>query len=204
MRILFFDTETNGLPIRRHAGPEDTANWPQVVQIAWQLLDISSSDATLISKQSYIVQPDPGVVWNEGSATFHKISKETALEKGTPGSIVFEAFLRDARTASLLVAHNLAFDVPVLLCELIRHDLSIRDIPERRYCTMEGTKKICKLPSQYGKPEDPYKYPKLSELYAFLFGALDTPDFHSADVDVSCLVRCFRELVRRGDLTVPP
>lgn len=211
MRILFFDTETNGLPLRRHAAPDDLANWPRVVQIAWQLVEIPNRDcakadeteSSLLSKQSFVVRPDPEVVWNEGSAAFHKISKEMALSSGTPGSVVFEAFLKDAREASLLVAHNLAFDTPVVVCELIHHGLPIRDLPERRYCTMEGTKAVCKLPSQYGRPSDPYKYPRLAELYTHLFGATETPDFHAADVDVQCLVRCFLELVRRRDISLP-
>lgn len=207
MRILFFDTETNGLPARRHAGPEETDNWPRVVQIAWQLLDFpletGDSEPVVLSSQSFIVQPDADLVWNEGSAVFHKISKATALSEGTPGDTVFRAFLRDASQAALLVAHNLAFDVPVVLCELIRNDLPLLDLPEARYCTMEGTKAFCKLPSPYGRAGDPYKYPKLAELYACLFGAGETPAFHAADVDVACLVRCFRELVRRGVLPLP-
>lgn len=205
MRILFFDTETNGLPVRRHAAPDDLANWPRVVQIAWQLVEVPEGDteSVLLSKQSFIVQPDPGVIWNEGSAAFHKISKATALSSGTPGPVVFEAFLKDAKEASLLVAHNLAFDTPVVVCELIHHGLSVRSLPEQRYCTMEGTKAVCKLPSQYGRPSDPYKYPKLAELYACLFGTADTPDFHAADVDVQCLVRCFLELVRRNAISLP-
>lgn len=211
MRVLLFDTETNGLPLRRYAGPDDTRNWPLIVQIAWQLVEFPTESAAaaaaaapvVLSTQCFIVRPDPATLWNEGSVVFHKISKETALSTGTPGDVVFAAFLRDATQASLLVAHNLAFDLPVVLCELIRHNLPVAALPEERYCTMNGTKALCKLPSQYGRPEDPYKYPKLSELYSFLFGASsEAMAFHAADVDVECLARCFRELVRRGDLSI--
>lgn len=66
---------------------------------------------------------------------------------------------------------------------------------------MEGTKALCKLPSKFARPSDPYKWPTLGELYKFLFGNTTELVLHSADADVECLVTCFRDLVRRD--TVP-
>ncbi|MCX5719262.1 MAG: hypothetical protein NT055_04725 [Nitrospirae bacterium] len=38
-KYLVFDTETTGLPINKHAPPDDFKNWPYVLQIAWLLFD---------------------------------------------------------------------------------------------------------------------------------------------------------------------
>jgi hypothetical protein len=40
MRILFFDTETSGLPKNWNAPVEQIENWPRLVQIAWQIYDL--------------------------------------------------------------------------------------------------------------------------------------------------------------------
>ncbi|MGB5134457.1 MAG: hypothetical protein WBN89_04710 [Prochlorococcaceae cyanobacterium] len=37
--LLFFDTETSGLPRSHHAPVSDLANWPRIVQIACLLTD---------------------------------------------------------------------------------------------------------------------------------------------------------------------
>jgi len=37
MKILFFDTETTGLPKNWKAPVEQLDNWPRLVQIAWQV-----------------------------------------------------------------------------------------------------------------------------------------------------------------------
>ena len=53
--FLIFDTETTGLPGNWNAPLTDFANWPRVVQIAWQL---HAADGKLISAESLIVQPE--------------------------------------------------------------------------------------------------------------------------------------------------
>ncbi|MCG6537105.1 MAG: 3'-5' exonuclease, partial [Syntrophales bacterium LBB04] len=54
-RYLVFDIETTGLPINRHAPPDDFKNWPHVVQIAWLLFD---DEHKLIEQNNvYLKQP---------------------------------------------------------------------------------------------------------------------------------------------------
>ena len=99
---------------------------------------------------------------------------------------------------SALVAHNLAFDKPVLVAEFLRLSRNI-SLPPILYCTMDSTKALCKIPAKtnFPKASDPYKWPSLNELYIFLFGNNDGMKYHTADGDVHCLVLCFNELVRR-------
>lgn len=196
MRILFFDTETSGLPHVRKAPIELVENWPRIVQIAWQVLDFTKEDSPQLVKQvSYILRPDYDT-WDAKSESIHGISRERAETEGKIGKDVLREWVEDSRD-SVVVAHNLAFDKPVLLAECIRSGFGKDCWPVREYCTMANSTSLLKLPSKYPKPHDPYKYPTLKELVTFLFGSSENIAFHTAGGDVECLVRCFRELLRR-------
>lgn len=200
MRILFFDTETNGLPTERYALTSEVHKWPHVVQIAWQLWEYTGLDDSgkQLASESYILQPPGDLLWNEESAAIHKITKERALSEGLPGHVVLEKFKAIASQADVLSAHNLAFDKPVIRASFYRIDPAERFSwwPPAEYCSMENTKMMCKLPSKYAKPHDPYKNPRLSELYKHLYGTEANVEFHSAAGDVECLFLCFKELLR--------
>lgn len=200
MNVLLFDTETNGLPLSKNALTSNVNNWPRIVQIAWQLWEFTA-DGTgkLIERNSYLIKPEESIVWNEDSAKIHGISKDRALTDGTPSREVLDVFTLVARKATVLIAHNLSFDKPVLKAEYLR--LNRADgfswWPSHEYCTCENTKALCKLPSKFSKSWDPYKMPKLIELHKYLYGEAVVFDFHNAVGDVECLVSCFHELVRR-------
>jgi len=199
MHVLFFDTETNGLPPRdRNCLSSDVDKWPHIVQIAWQVWDFAE-DPVLINAYVAILKPEPNLVWNEGSQKIHGISREKALTEGLPGNEVFAEFTAAAGTADIIIAHNLAFDKPVVMAAYYRINSGEKFSwwPSQNYCTMDNTKALCKLPSKFARPSDPYKWPSLGELYKFLFGTTSELSLHSADADVECLVTCFRELVRR-------
>jgi DNA polymerase III epsilon subunit-like protein len=197
MKLLFFDTETNGLPKRRNALVSDTSNWPRVVQVAWELWEYDAGNYNQIEQQAFIVRMPGDLCWDAESSAIHGINAERSEREGTPGEIVLDAFQKVALKCDVLIAHNMAFDNPILQCEYVRLFRDISWWPKKTYCTMENTKSLLKLPSKFPKPHDLYKFPKLQELYAYLFPASHSLQFHSADVDVSCLVRCYMELVHR-------
>ena len=53
--ILFFDTETTGLPKNYKAPVTDLENWPRLVQLAYILQDY---DGNTILKGDYIIKPN--------------------------------------------------------------------------------------------------------------------------------------------------
>ena len=201
MRILLFDTETNGLPKNFNASPYATANWPIIITIAWQLhiLDIATGELKHVESGDRIVKPGDSVVWDDGAVKFHGFTKERALVEGAPGSDIFADFMKLARTADVIVAHNISFDKSVLLAELIRLNPSMAMDwwPRFEYCTCNSTTAMCKLPSKNPKPHDPYKKPRLVELWEHLFEKKADFEFHTAAADVECMTQCFKELVRR-------
>lgn len=200
MRILFFDTETNGLP-RTRVNPT-AADFPSIVQLAWQLWESAPTGNHLLSRHSHIVRPPMYIVWNLESERFHTISYQRAMDEGEYASDVIRFFRHDLSTADMIVAHNLSFDFDVLNAEIERRGIPPVVWPARSLCTMKESKDYCKLPSTSSHHND-YKYPKLSELYTLLFGSPDAITFHNADHDVDATQTCFYELVRRRVLRRP-
>lgn len=194
MKVIFFDTETNGLPHSRKAPETLVENWPFIVSLAWRVYDVGIDSMTMLTEQYSIVSPREGMTWSQDSQNIHGISLAKATVEGKPIREVLAMFKADSETCVAIVAHNLAFDRPVLLSELQRSGLSVSCWPAKQYCTMDSTKGLCKLPSKFSKPADPYKFPKLSELHSYLFGNAGEFTFHSALDDVRCLVKCFEEL----------
>ncbi len=162
-KILCIDTETNGLPLSWSNDVHDTNNWPRVIQLGWELF---YEDGTTIRKSCELVQPDGWVIPEEEFWTNH--GYDTAINEmlGYPMIELLSSFLDAYHEADLLLAHNMQFDKPVIICEMFRYGLKVkRTIPT--YCTKLKSEFICKLPSQYpGK----YKWPKLEEAYEFMFG----------------------------------
>ena len=204
MRILYFDTETNGLPKVRGASDTDVNNHPSIVEIAWQIYQ----GEQCLKKRTSLLKPDPEIIWNMESAMIHKIFKQTAIDQGFPVADVLAEFRTDAQGCDVLIAHNLAFDLPVLKCSYLRLDpgVTFEWLPSKQLCTMKETTALCKLPfasSKYPRrANDPYKMPKLVELHVHLFGHQGAFEFHNANSDVDCLVKCTQELVRRNIITL--
>ena len=94
--------------------------------------------------------------------------------------------------ASYLIAHNIDFDYPVALCEMIRCGFATEKLKSlKRICTMKSSTDFCKLPSARG-----YKYPKLVELYYKLFNKT-LIETHNSKTDAAMCMLCFKELFNK-------
>ncbi len=206
MRILFLDTETNGLPQNRHAPYTMATAWPALVQVAWQVVDFSVPASPVpVYTSSFLVQPEAGQVWNQESAAIHGFTEAAAKTEGVPAVAVLRSLINDAVECDIVVAHNLGFDKPVLLAATVRAGLNPRWWPKHEICTMLATIQVCKIPStSKWAAKDPYKWPKLAEVWQTLFPTSALPtNLHDARQDVAVLVTCFQELVARDLLVLP-
>ena len=209
---LFLDTETNGLPKKRSASTTDYNAWPQVVQLAYKVVELDTSDTEYfreIETVNTLIKPEEPFEWSKEAETIHKIREED-VRKGRTGISVYSDLKTALRSTDILIAHNLEFDLPIVLAQLHRHKLVTSDkwFPNNQFCTMRHSTGLCKIPSKFYKRDDPYKYPRLSELHTFLFGAAPSGAEHDALFDVETLIHCFKELVRRRlvllkDLVMP-
>jgi len=185
---LVFDCETTGLPKNWRAPISDLENWPRAIQIAWSLFDKTGrqveSDASLIQPDGFIIPADVQRI--------HRITTERARAEGRALSDVLRDLRSAIEKAETLVAHNLKFDERVLSAEYLRMNLPLPFPNKKRFCTMEETTNLCRIPGPRG-----FKWPSLSELYWQLFES-QIEDAHDAGADVAACAKCFFELMRRG------
>ena len=186
--LLFFDTETTGLPRDYRAPLTDAANWPRVVQLAWVLF---SPDGQERAAQSDLIRPDG---WTVPPNMIHGISHQQAVAGGRPLRTALAEFTAAAVQAHTLVAHNFDFDRAILGAEYAR--LAQPDpIPARRtVCTMKTTTNYCAIPAANGRG---YKWPRLTELHQRVFNQ-DFDGAHDALADVRATARCYWALRRQG------
>ena len=186
--ILFFDTETTGLPRNWNAPITQINTWPRMVQLAWLQYD---TQGNLIAEGNRIIKPEGFKIPNKAAAV-HGITTRYALKNGYDLTSVLADFSELISGSSTLIAHNMNFDEKIVGAEYIRLGIKSSLFDTNRICTMTTTTDLCRIPGNYG-----YKWPTLSELHQFLFGS-DFKDAHDASVDVKICAKCFFELVKRG------
>ncbi len=205
MRVLIFDTETNGLPKQYKTSYTDVGNWPVILQIAWTILDLPTKRN--ITSSNYLIKPIGDFVWDESAERIHKISLSQVQTYGCPFSEILKKWKKDIYCVDIIIAHNLQFDKNVFFAECIRAGVEpITMWCSNEMCSMLSTVNVCKLKSTsvYATPEDPYKWPKLIELYQYLFPDHENPsNLHDAATDVQCLSECILELYDRRLVIFP-
>ena len=158
-RYIVFDVETTGLPKNYKTSPTLFKLWPHIVQFSWIIVDKND-----VIEKSFIIKPDNYVI-PEDSIKIHKITNKNALENGVPLINVLKIFKEDCDKVDTIVAHNASFDTSVILAACHRSDSNTSFLSTKKIiCTMKSTTNLCKLEGKYG-----YKYPKLEELYYYLF-----------------------------------
>jgi DNA polymerase-3 subunit epsilon len=195
MKLLFIDCETNGLPVDYRASYEDVNNWPRVTALAWLLTE---TDGTVISFGNHLIKPDGWTIPTEKFWVENGYSTEKSLAEGVPVDGVIEQFMAAKLQAAVLIAHNLNFDHRIVWAEIIRSGRRPISGMEK-ICTMMKSTAVCRIPNTKGKG---LKWPKLEELYEFLFQK-KFDKAHDAMADVKACMECFFELVRRGDIAIP-
>lgn len=192
--LLFFDTETTGLPKNFNLNfYEKSTNWPHLVQLSWIMTD---SRGRALSTNDFIIKPD-GFVIPGRSTEIHGISHDYAMKHGCSLEMVLTKFMNDVELVDSVIAHNIDFDLNVVCSELYR--MKKRKLYKElwgkdSHCTMVESTEFCELEGRgdmYG-----YKYPKLQELHEKLFGK-KFGNAHNALADVKATVKCFFELKKR-------
>ena len=151
MKVIVFDTETTGLPITKGFNNYysykdlDKYNSSRLLSICWQVYD----NTTFISSNYFIIKPVDFTIDNKSkSCEINGITQEMALEKGIDINEVFTKLFNDLINTDRLVAHNINFDVNIILSELYRNNKNnIIDLllSKSLYCTMINGKDIAKI-----------------------------------------------------------
>lgn len=192
---IFIDTETTGLPLNNNLPYTDLDNWPHLVQVA---LIIEDDIYGVLSKRNFILKPD-GYSIPESSTKIHGISNERAVKDGEDRNKVLSFLDIVLYNSDIVIGHNVSFDINVIKSEIIRVK-GIENaffVKKNHYVidTMKLGMDICKIPnlSFYSRRSQPYKYPKLDELYFKLFNK-HFDNQHDAMADVQATYDCYYKL----------
>lgn len=202
MNILFFDTETTGTPKNYQAPMQDLGNWPRIIQLAWEYADHTG---TVHDTQKFLIKPDGWEIPKEKFWIENGFSTEQNQAEGIPMADVLDHFIGHLDVCDAIVAHNIGFDYPITGAEMIRYKKKARQALRTKFCTMATTVDLCKIPfPNRGRfnSKQPYKWPKLEELYKFLFNK-GFDGAHDAGNDVAACRESFFELVKRGVIALP-
>lgn len=181
--ILFFDTETTGLPL--FSEPSEHPDQPHIVQLAALLVDPESRET--IASMDVIVRPDGWTIPDE-VAVVHGITTEHATAVGVSESIALGLFLDLWGCAALRVGHNESFDARIIRIAQHRHDCGDLDAWKGApaECTARLATPICALPpteKMKAAKRFHHKTPNLAEAYRHFTGR-ELENAHSAMADV--------------------
>ena len=190
--VLFFDTETTGIPERSWNWDTDFEKYPHVVQLAW---------LHGCKVETHIIRPDGWEIPQE-TVDVHGITTEYALEHGEPFASVVDMFIQDCHDAGLICGHNIHFDTSIIkaniLRELGREYYDANDVENalykgKRIDTMRPTMKWVDARMANGR----LKFPNLSELYSRCFPGESFPA-HDALEDVKAVAKCLPVILELG------
>ena len=203
MKILIFDTETTGLPSKRNASINATHQWPYIIQLSYILYDTKTHQIETI--ENNIVKIPESVNVSPESVKFHKITKEKSQNSGIDIIILLKSFNNCVNDADCIVAHNLDFDKNMIMVECLRNKITHNFLKHTKqtleYCTMKNSVDLCKIKAYNNSGNEYYKYPKLSELYKYIFGYI--PDgLHNSIIDVLLCLRCYGIITKGLDYCI--
>jgi len=191
-KYIVFDVETTGLPKSYKAPPRLFKMWPHIVQFSWLFID-----NTVKTERSFIIKPNNYVIPEE-SVKIHKITNKKAQAEGVSINSVLKMFKEDCDKVDTLVAHNASFDKSVVLAACYRTKRNVGFLVDKKIiCTMKSTTNLCKLKGKYG-----HKYPKLEELYYFLFQENPNVILHNSLEDARVTLKCYRELIKKKGFNI--
>lgn len=190
--VLFFDTETTGVPPKNAKWDLDYKDYPHVVQLAWSFRG---------NHHSYIILPEGWEIPDE-AAEIHGITTERAVMDGDLFDHVIIRFLADCIDAKLICAHNIHFDTSVIKANIVgnlgwdwfrMNDVESALFKGKRIDTMRPSMKWVDARTADGR----LKFPKLEELFARCFPGQTFPA-HDALEDVIAVEKCLPILVEKG------
>lgn len=190
--VLFFDTETTGVPDRSANWETDFVDYPHIVQLAWM---------HGCAVENHIIRPDGWDIPQE-TVDIHGITTEYALEHGEPFAMVIDLFIADCHESGLICAHNIHFDTSIIKANILRelgHEYYVAGGVEdalfkgKRIDTMRPTMKWVDARMSNGR----LKLPRLEELYSRCFPG-ETFPAHDALEDVKAVARCLPVILENG------
>ena len=201
--VMVFDTETSGLPKKRpgtcFSSYQDIEMYNMCRLVQFSGIIYNFENAETLCEFDYTIKPEGFVITN---SNIHGITTDIANTNGIKINTLFEKIIELFQTYNIskLVGHNVTFDINVTMSEMFRYMKKnqlvnfpiLKKIEKLPYfCTMKNTVNICKLPFKNNSAR--FKYPKLAELYKYVFGT-HPEDLHNSMNDAIYTLECLIEL----------
>ncbi len=205
MKILVFDTETNGLP-EKNASIYDEIKWPHIIQLSYIFYDLSNNST--IIKDDYIKLSNI-IPIDLSSLEIHGLNHDFLNNNGihiVPALRTFNYYLDKC---DIVVGHNISFDKRLVFVECLRNKIdqnftkfiNNKKISKQEFCTMKNTKEFCNIIKLNKSNKTYIKQPKLIELYSTLFPLEPPPkQLHNSLVDILCTLRCYIKYAHNIDI----
>jgi DNA polymerase III epsilon subunit-like protein len=194
MKLLFIDTETNGLPQSRWTKESEWAKFPEIVQLGWEVWEVADGvEPKIIESEDYILIQEDGILWSKEAEAVHKIPLTLCQTTGKSPKIVLEHFQKSLLSCHGIVAHNLEFDRRIVRAQMYRYGIEPwQEGKVLELCTMSGATGFFDFGlNKLGEP----KPPRLQQLHnACIPGTFDCSGagpWHSATHDLHCAALCF-------------
>jgi DNA polymerase III epsilon subunit-like protein len=212
MFVLVFDTETTGLPKTKVINETTINSLPYIVQLSYMIYDTDSNK--IIKLSDNIIKIPENVELSKESIAIHGIDRNKMNEKGRPVVEVLQEFLCDIDFIDLIIAHNIDFDINMIIVEIYRcamdtNNSHIKEISlpvtvrlqyMNRYCTMKNSMELCNIKKFSKTTGNEYvKFPTLTESYTKLFHEKPN-NMHNALHDIYACFRCFYKLKYKKDI----
>jgi len=185
--IMFFDTETSGLPTRcgydTYFPPEQIVkyNESRIVELAYIVADPITRRE--IKRVRYIIKPN-GEYSTDKTFIYHGISTMKAEADGRDRRLVLDEFCNDLDSVDTIIGHNIKFDYHIVASELVRSGRPNYLASKKRVCTMNMGQDVMHMA----------KSPKLVNLYTHLFKK-PMEGAHSALGDTLATMECYYKMI---------
>ena len=200
MNLLFYDTETSGLPLWDR--PSDDPAQPHIASVAMLL---TSETGVNRGGANLLITPEGWTMPAEMEA-INGLTQSILEQFGVSWSIAADLFRAYANTAGLVIGHNIAFDQRMMRIEHKRRHGEyeyewIAKLPT--FCTQLAATDILKIPptsKMMAAGFKRFKTPSLAECVQHFFGRSHEGG-HTAMGDVIATRAVYFEIVKR---TMPP
>lgn len=194
--ILFFDTETTGIPI--WSEPSEHPGQPRITQLAAELFNEETGE--VLGAVNFLIKPDDWKI-PQDLQDLTGITMDKANKFGVPMEYAMRSFISLWEASDVRCAHNEPFDARMVRIELMRDHLygnmvigaphMAMPFPDHwkkgpAYCTQGNSTKICNLPptaKMIAAKRNTPKSPNLGEAYEFFTGK-KLEGAHNAQVDI--------------------
>jgi DNA polymerase III epsilon subunit-like protein len=199
MLVLVYDTETTGLPKKGITKPpclEEEQLYPHIVQLSYIVYNILTNE--IVKVYDNVIKIADDIIISEESIALHHINRDIMNLKGISIVDALQSLITDIDNVDVVVGHNISFDNKMILIEMIRNQkyfdssiiLSFLQ-STKFYCTMMNSIELCAIKTFYKNSTKSYnKFPKLIELYTYLFEVTPTK-LHNSLNDVVLCLQCF-------------